>query len=119
MRNNLETYVSLTSSSGYIWKVEWTAIGDVLFLKNGRKEFVDAHSLKENDLRVINYILALRFDVSVFDSQSSCEKESSFYIKGCEHTDVSSGSRAKKHLAISNNKQMVFLRLGLLKQLKN
>ncbi|KAK4722837.1 hypothetical protein R3W88_013070 [Solanum pinnatisectum] len=42
-------------------------------------------------------------EIAVCDSQSSCEKESSFYIKKCEHTDVASGSRTKRPIAVSND----------------
>lgn len=60
------------------------------------KDFVNAHFLKENDLLVFKYIVASRLDVSIYDSQSSCEIESSFYINGREHTDNPSGCRTKK-----------------------
>ncbi|KAH0669890.1 hypothetical protein KY285_024026 [Solanum tuberosum] len=81
-----------------------TAIVDILFLKNGWKEFLDAHSLEENDLLVFKYIGASRFDVSVFDCQSSCEKKGSFYIKKiCEHADGANGSWTKKPIAVSND----------------
>ncbi|KAG5613254.1 hypothetical protein H5410_024535 [Solanum commersonii] len=63
--NKLEAYVSLTGPSGSTWKVELTATGDTFFLKNWWKEFVDAHSLDENDLLVFKYTGASRFDVSV------------------------------------------------------
>ncbi|PHT51120.1 hypothetical protein CQW23_10867 [Capsicum baccatum] len=56
-----------------------------------------AHSLEEDDLLIFKYNGSSRFDVSVFDRQSSCEKEASCFVKKCEHADVASGSRTKRH----------------------
>lgn len=61
------------------------------------------HLLEEYELLIFNYIGDSRFDISVFDGQSSCEKESSFYIKGFEYTVVSSGSRKKKLMEVRND----------------
>ncbi|MCD7461427.1 hypothetical protein HAX54_046094 [Datura stramonium] len=69
---------------------------DSLFLKHGEKEFVDARSLVEGDLLIFKYHGNSQFDVLVFDKQSLCEKEASYFIKKCEHTDVASESRTKK-----------------------
>lgn len=103
LKEKLESYVRLTGPSGSTWKVGLTAIGETLILKHGWKEFVDAHSLKVSDLLIFKYTGDSHFDVSVFDSQSSCEKEASFFIKKCEHADVASGSRAKRPIAVTND----------------
>lgn len=103
MRNKLEAYVSLTGPNGSTWKVELTTFDVTLFLKNGWKEFVDAHFLEENDLLIFKFIGASRFDVSVFNSQSSCEKQRSFYIEWYEHINVAIGSRRKWPIAVSND----------------
>ncbi|KAF3617815.1 hypothetical protein T459_13146 [Capsicum annuum] len=69
--------------------------------RDGWKEFVDAHSLEEDDLLIFKYNGSSRFDVSVFDRQSLCEKlcekEVSCFVKKCEHADVASRSRTKRH----------------------
>lgn len=62
---------------------------------------MDVQSLEENDLLVIKYIGASRFDV--FDSQSWYYKKSLFYFKKCKHADVSSGIRTKRPIAHSND----------------
>ncbi|KAM3341951.1 hypothetical protein P3S68_026917 [Capsicum galapagoense] len=97
LREKLGDSVSLTGPSGPTWNVRLTLIGDALFLKDGWKEFVDAHSLEEDDLLIFKYNGSSRFDVSVFDRQSLCEKEASCYVKKCEHADVASRSRTKRH----------------------
>ncbi|PHU20854.1 hypothetical protein BC332_12005 [Capsicum chinense] len=56
-----------------------------------------AYSLEEDDLLIFKYNGSSRFDVSVFDRQSSCEKEASCFVKKCEHADVASGSWTKRH----------------------
>ncbi|KAM3341945.1 B3 domain-containing protein REM16-like [Capsicum galapagoense] len=96
LREKLGDSVSLTGPSGATWNVRLTLIGDALFLKNGWKEFVDAHSLEEDDLLIFKYN-GSRFDVSVFHRQSLCEKEASCFVKKCEHADVASRSRTKRH----------------------
>ncbi|KAF3677312.1 putative serpin-ZX-like [Capsicum annuum] len=97
LREKLEDSVSLTRPSGATCNVRLTLIGDALFLKDGWKEFVDAHSLEEDDLLIFKYNGSSRFDVSVFDRQSLCEKEVSCFVKKCEHADVASRSRTKRH----------------------
>ncbi|PHU20850.1 hypothetical protein BC332_12001 [Capsicum chinense] len=97
LREKLEDSVSLTRPSGATWNARLTLIGDALFLKDGWKEFVDAHSLEEDDLLIFKYNGSSRFDVSVFDRQSLCEKEVSCFVKKCEHADVASRSRIKRH----------------------
>lgn len=104
LRNKIdEAYVSLTGPSGAIWKVELAAIGDTLSLKNGWKEFVDAHRLEENDLVIFKYVGSSQFDVWMFDGQSSCAKEASFFLTTCEHPDLPSGSRTKRPRAVRND----------------
>ncbi|PHT28077.1 hypothetical protein CQW23_32324 [Capsicum baccatum] len=97
LREKLGDFVSLTGPSGANWNVRLTLIGDALFLKDGWKEFVGAHSLEEDDLLIFKYNGSSRFDVSVFDRQSLCEKEASCFVKKCEHADVASRSRTKRH----------------------
>ncbi|PHT27524.1 hypothetical protein CQW23_32871 [Capsicum baccatum] len=97
LREKLGDSVSLTGPSGATWNVRLTLIGDALFLKDGWKEFVGAHSLEEDDLLIFKYNGSSRFDVSVFDRQSLCEKEASCFVKKCEHADVASRSRTKRH----------------------
>ncbi|PHT27523.1 hypothetical protein CQW23_32870 [Capsicum baccatum] len=61
------------------------------------ERFVNAHSLEEDDLLIFKYNGSSRFDVSVFDRQSLCKKEASCFVKKCEHADVASRRRTKRH----------------------
>lgn len=96
LRAKLEDYVCLKGPSGATWNVRMTGNEDSLFLKHGGKEFVDAHSLVEGDLLIFKYNGNSLFDVLVFDRQSSCKKEASYFLKKCEHADVASGGRTKR-----------------------
>ncbi|MCD9646008.1 hypothetical protein HAX54_035502 [Datura stramonium] len=101
LRAKLKDYISLKGPSGTTWSVGLTGNENSLFLKHGWKEFVDAHSLVEGDLLIFKYNGNSQFDVLVFDRQSSCEKETAYFVKKCEHAkcehaDVASGSRTKR-----------------------
>ncbi|XP_060200842.1 LOW QUALITY PROTEIN: B3 domain-containing protein REM16-like [Lycium barbarum] len=103
LREKLAGSVSLKGPSGATWNVGLTANGDTLFLKHGWKEFIDAHSLEEDDLLIFKYNGDSRFDVLMFDKQSSCEKQASYFVKKCDHTDVASQGRTKKPVTESND----------------
>ena len=65
LRNKLEAYVSLIGLSGSTWKIKWLQ----LMIRYSSK-FVDTYYLEENDLIVLKYIGASRFDIFVFSSKS-------------------------------------------------
>ncbi|PHT51055.1 B3 domain-containing protein REM16 [Capsicum baccatum] len=72
------------------------------------ERFVNAHSLEEDDLLIFKYNGSARFDVSVFDRQSLCEKEASCFVKKCEHADVASRRRTKRHTPREYSSRDVF-----------
>jgi len=69
---------------------------DELHFKGGWQEFVKAHSLELNDLLVFRYNGASQFDVLIFDWNSFCEKETSYFVKMWEHIKTDSGYQAKR-----------------------
>ncbi|XP_071923713.1 B3 domain-containing protein REM16-like isoform X1 [Coffea arabica] len=95
LKEKLVGAVSLKGPSGLEWKAGLTMIDDTLYLKEGWKKFVVDHSLKENDVLIFKYVGASRFDVLMFDYQSLCEKESSYFIKRCENGGTDGGCKRK------------------------
>lgn len=93
LRDKLAGAISLRGPGGALWNVEVTAggAGDTLFFKQGWKTFVEDHSLEENDVLIFKYTGDSRFDVLMFDKESLCEKEASYFVRRC--TDVGRGCK--------------------------
>ncbi|XP_019152839.1 PREDICTED: B3 domain-containing protein REM16-like [Ipomoea nil] len=87
MREKLESSVALIGPSGAIWNVGLTALGEELYFDHGWKEFVEEHSLQKNDMLLFEYNGGSQFKVKIFDLQSQCEKESSYFIRKCGRGD--------------------------------
>ncbi|KAK9271015.1 hypothetical protein L1049_026603 [Liquidambar formosana] len=85
LRGKLPESVTLKGPSGATWNVGLTTTGDALLFKHGWKEFVEDHSLQQNDVLVFTYDGNSRFDVLVFDRGSLCEKEFSYFVRKCGH----------------------------------
>lgn len=93
LREKLAGTISLRGPSGGLWNVEVTAAAagdDTLLFKQGWKAFVEDHSLEENDVLVFKYTAGgggdssrIIFDVLMFDKQSLCEKEASYFVRKC------------------------------------
>ncbi|XP_023538425.1 B3 domain-containing protein REM16-like [Cucurbita pepo subsp. pepo] len=96
LKKKLPSTVTLKGPSGATWDVGLSANDDKLYFKHGWQEFVKAHSLEQNDLLVFRYNGASQFDVLVFDWKSFCEKEASYFVKICEHTNSDTGHKAKR-----------------------
>ncbi|KAL0325660.1 UNVERIFIED_CONTAM: B3 domain-containing protein REM16 [Sesamum radiatum] len=90
--------VALKGPSGHEWSVGLVTNGDMLLLKHGWKAFVDDHSLEENDILIFKYNGNSRFDVLMFDQESLCEKETSYFVKKCEHTESARGYKRRRSL---------------------
>lgn len=88
LREKLVDSVTLKGPSGAIWNVDLEADGDKLYLKHGWKEFVEDHSLRENDVLVFKYDGNLQFGVTMFDGLTFCEKEASYFIRHCRHREL-------------------------------
>ncbi|KAK6139028.1 hypothetical protein DH2020_027226 [Rehmannia glutinosa] len=84
---------SFERSSGHVWNVGLVTNGDTLLLKQGWESFIEDHSLEENDILIFKYNGMSRFDVSIFDQESLCEKATSYFVKKCEHTESGHGSK--------------------------
>ncbi|KAL0325661.1 UNVERIFIED_CONTAM: B3 domain-containing protein REM16 [Sesamum radiatum] len=90
--------VALKGPSGHEWSVGLVTNGDMLLLKHGWKAFVDDHSLEENDILIFKYNGNSRFDVTMFDQESLCEKATSYFVKKCEHTKSARGNKRRRSL---------------------
>ncbi|KAK6160773.1 hypothetical protein DH2020_004154 [Rehmannia glutinosa] len=98
IREKLAGTVALRGPSGHVWNVGLVTNGDALLLKQGWKAFVEDHTLEENDILIFKYSGNLRFDVSMFDQESLCEKAASYFVKKCEHTESGHGSKRSRSL---------------------
>lgn len=96
LKKKLPEFVALRGPSGVTWTVGITAKEDTLFFKHGWQEFVKDHALGPNDMLVFRYSGESQFDVLMFDGQSLCEKEASYFIRKCGHTEPESGCLAKR-----------------------
>ncbi|KAK4390617.1 B3 domain-containing protein REM16 [Sesamum angolense] len=98
LREKMAGTVALKGPSGHEWSVGLVTNGDMLLLKRGWKAFVDDHSLEENDILIFKYNGNSRFDVSMFDRESLCEKATSYFVKKCEHTKSARGNKRRRSL---------------------
>nr|GMC50426.1 B3 domain-containing protein REM16-like [Ipomoea batatas] len=94
LREKLAGCVSLKGPSGAIWNIGLTTCGEKLYFQRGWKEFVEEHSLQENDVLIFKYNGGSQFDVLMFDQQSYCEKEASYFIRKCGHRELINGGKA-------------------------
>ncbi|KAL0351942.1 UNVERIFIED_CONTAM: B3 domain-containing protein REM16 [Sesamum calycinum] len=98
LREKMAGTVALKGPSGHEWSVGLVTNGDMLLLKHGWKAFVDDHSLEENDILIFKYNGNSRFDVTMFDQESLCEKATSYFVKKCEHTKSARGNKRRRSL---------------------
>ncbi|KAK6139029.1 hypothetical protein DH2020_027227 [Rehmannia glutinosa] len=98
IRDKMTSTVALRGPSGHVWNVDLVTNGDVLLLKNGWKAFVEGHSLVENDILIFKYNRNSRFDVSIFDQESLCEKTSSYFVRKCEHKESGHVDKQKRNI---------------------
>ncbi|GAA0186583.1 hypothetical protein LIER_33871 [Lithospermum erythrorhizon] len=88
LREKLGEKVSLKGPSGSIWEVGLVTERCSLYFKLGWKKFIEDNYLEENDMLIFKYNGNSKFDVSLFDGKSSCEKESSYFVRKCTHPDM-------------------------------
>ncbi|KAK4492832.1 hypothetical protein RD792_000157, partial [Penstemon davidsonii] len=98
LRDKLTGTVALKGPSGNVWDVGLLSNGDTLFLRQGWRAFVEDHSLEEKDILIFKYNGNSRFDVLIFDQKSSCEREGSYFVKKCLHTESECGSKRKRNI---------------------
>ncbi|XP_021718617.1 uncharacterized protein LOC110686333 isoform X1 [Chenopodium quinoa] len=58
---------------------------NVLLVGNEWKDFVKTYELRENCLLMFKYKRNSSFEVLIFDQESFCEEEASYFIKKCSH----------------------------------
>ncbi|KAK4489567.1 hypothetical protein RD792_005377 [Penstemon davidsonii] len=104
LRDKLTGTIALRGPSGSIWDVGLLANGETLLLKQGWTAFVKDHSLEEKDILVFKYNGNSRFDVLIFDHQNSCEREGSYFVKKCSHTESDCNSKRKISIEKSSEK---------------
>ncbi|CAN6449362.1 unnamed protein product [Victoria cruziana] len=90
VREQHET-VFLRGPSGTIWNVQLKKSGGRFSFENGWREFVEQHSLNENDVLVFRYDGASQFSVQIFDD-TGCEREDAFCVMSLKNVN---GSRGK------------------------
>ncbi|KAL2459174.1 B3 domain-containing protein REM16 [Forsythia ovata] len=98
VREKLGGTVTLKGPSGHIWDVGLTTNRDTFVLQQGWKVFIEDHFLQENDLLMFKYNGNSRFDVLMFDQSSFCEKEASYFVKKCAHTEIESSRKRKRNM---------------------
>ncbi|KAI8549798.1 hypothetical protein RHMOL_Rhmol06G0053300 [Rhododendron molle] len=97
MKRKLPENVTVIGPSGSNWNVGLVASGDTFLFKHGWKEFVEDHSLKEDDVLIFRYNGDSRFDVLIFNGRSFCERESSYFVRKCGHTELDPGFQTKRN----------------------
>ncbi|XP_058220950.1 B3 domain-containing protein REM16-like isoform X1 [Rhododendron vialii] len=103
MKKKLPKNVTVIGPSGAKWNVGLVASGDTLLFKHGWKEFVEDHSLKEDDVLIFKYNGDSRFDVLIFNGWSFCERESSYFVRKCKHTELDPGFQTKRNMGESES----------------
>ncbi|KAK6160776.1 hypothetical protein DH2020_004157 [Rehmannia glutinosa] len=98
IRDKMTSTVALRGPSGHVWNVDLVTNGDVLLLKNGWKAFVEGHSLVENDILIFKFNRNSRFDVSILNQESLCEKTSSYFVRKCEHKESGHVDKQKRNI---------------------
>lgn len=96
LREKLGTKVSLKCPSGAVWKIGLVMERGCLYFNLGWKKFIEDNSLEENDLLIFKYNGSSNFEVSMFDGKSLCEKEASYFVRKCTHTDMKRESRREE-----------------------
>ncbi|GKV04716.1 hypothetical protein SLEP1_g16832 [Rubroshorea leprosula] len=93
LKKKLPESVVLRGPGGFMWNVRLSMEGDTLYFNDGWQDFVIDHSLQENDTLLFEYNRESRFDVFLFEQSSSCEIESSYFVKRCLDVDATDESR--------------------------
>lgn len=83
-KNKLPINVSLKGPSGAIWNIGLTTKDDTLYFTQGWQQFVNDHSLKENDFLVFKYDGDSLFEVIIF-------------VRACGHANVRPHDNVQQH----------------------
>lgn len=85
-KKKLPDCVTLKGPGGGTWKVGVATVDNSEFFIHGWPEFVNDHVFGENDLLVFNYNGESLFEVLIFNGQTLCEKEASYFEKRREES---------------------------------
>ncbi|KAL2939458.1 B3 domain-containing protein REM16 [Bienertia sinuspersici] len=97
-RGKLKETVTLKGPSGTAtWQVKLKASDDGLFLKDGWREFLNAFNVEKDDILIFKYTGNSCFHVLIIDRQSLCEKESSYFIRKCGHSELEEFTQENSH----------------------
>jgi hypothetical protein len=96
LKKKLPENVTLKGPSGVVWNIGLTTRDDTVYFVDSWQQFVNDHSLKENDFLVFKYNGESHFEVLIFDGNSFCEKATSYFVGKCGHAQTEQGdSKAK------------------------
>ncbi|KAJ6791022.1 B3 domain-containing protein-like [Iris pallida] len=88
-KDKLSENVILRGPSGNLWRVKLLKVQDDLLLKDGWKEFAEAHNVEEGDMLSFEYEGYSCFNVLVYDKKDHCERETSYFARN--HKNVLAG----------------------------
>lgn len=80
-KNKLPEIVGLKGPGNVVWETKLTTIGDTMYFTEGWEQFVNDHSLKENDFLVFKYNGDSLFEVIIFDGESFCENVAPYFVR--------------------------------------
>lgn len=103
IKQKLPENVTVIGPSGAKWNVGLVSNGKTFLFKHGWKEFVQGHSLEEDDVLIFRYNGESRFDVLIFSGQSFCERESSYFFRKCGHGELNGGFRSKRPAEVGHD----------------
>lgn len=100
MTEALSETIVLKSPTGATWTVGLSARGDTLFLEKGWKVFIEDNSLVEDDVLLFKYNRGSHFEIQMFDGQSLCEKEASYFVGKCDHSELENSGEGQGNCTI-------------------
>ena len=91
LNKKLPENVTLKGPSGVTWNIRLTTRDGTVYFVDGWQRFMNDHSLKVNDFLVCKYNGESHFEVLIFDGESFCEKEASYFIEKRGHAQTEQG----------------------------
>jgi len=91
LNKKLPENVTLKGPSGAAWNIRLTTRDDTVYFVDGWQQFMNDHSLKANDFLVCKFNGESHFEVLIFDGESFCEKEASYFVGKCGHAQSEQG----------------------------
>ncbi|XP_039688815.1 putative B3 domain-containing protein Os03g0621600 isoform X2 [Medicago truncatula] len=91
LNKKLPENVTLKGPSGVTWNIRLTTRDGFVYFVDGWQQFMNDHSLKANDFLVCKYNGESHFEVLIFDGESFCEKEASYFVEKCGHAQTAQG----------------------------